>query len=83
MSMQRELEEARDRVAQLEQAIKHGKCSETGHNWEHIGGANAACCDTCNCSIPVYQCSKCGDCDYGDNPEADTHKKRCAEGDHQ
>lgn len=43
---------------------------ESGHDWQSIGGCNAGCDDICRCSIPVYHCSRCGDCDYGDNAEA-------------
>lgn len=68
----RELEEAEARVLQLRQRITHSTCAEVGHDWKHIGGRNAACSRgrDCMCSIPVHECAKCGDCDYGDNEEA-------------
>jgi hypothetical protein len=31
----------------------------------------------CSCSVPVHECAVCGDCDYGDNPEADQTVRRC------
>ena len=45
-------------------------CRKIGHKWKHVGGANAGCGKDCSCSIPVYECEACGDCDYGDNLEA-------------
>jgi hypothetical protein len=41
-----------------------------GHTWVFIGGA--ACCnqdheDAVSESKPVHECSRCGDCDYGDH----------------
>ena len=75
-----ELEAAEARVAQLKQAIRHGRCMETGHDWRFIGGCNASCerGDDCGCSVSVHECSKCGDCDYGDNPEAVEIRAACA-----
>lgn len=64
-----QLAEAEARVAQLRRAVAQGPCREVGHDWQHIGGRNCGCGDG-GCSVPVHQCSKCGDCDYGDNPEA-------------
>lgn len=47
------------------------------HDWQHIGGCNAGCDPYCNCSIPVHECARCGDCDYGRNPEADDVRAEC------
>jgi hypothetical protein len=55
-------------------------CAVLGHRWKFLGGANAGCGPGCGCSVPVHVCEVCGDCDYGDNAEADEVKQRCAEG---
>ena len=34
-----------------------------GHQWESIGGRH---CEECGDSKPVYECVRCGECDYGD-----------------
>ncbi len=52
-------------------------CAILGHKWKHIGGANAGCHELCNCSVPVHNCEICGDCDYGDNKDADDIKEQC------
>ena len=44
-------------------------CSILGHVWQHVGGSNCGCPDG-GCSVPVHECSACGDCDYGQNEEA-------------
>lgn len=44
-------------------------CAVLGHVWVHIGGRNCGCGEG-NCSIPVHECSACGDYDYGENDEA-------------
>lgn len=51
---------------------------EKGCDMKHIGGCNAACHDDCACSVPVHTCSRCGDCDYGDNAEAKQVRADCA-----
>lgn len=56
-------------------------CSAGRHNWQLIGGRNAACArgiDDCHCSVPVHQCADCRDCDYGDNAEATEIIEQCA-----
>lgn len=73
------LEAARAEVHRLEREIAAGPCRENGHSWRLYGGANAGCHETCQCSVPVYKCAKCGDCDYGDNDEARAIKARCQE----
>jgi hypothetical protein len=50
---------------------------EQGHDWQSIGGCNASCEENCQCSVPVNVCSRCGDCDYGDNAEADRVRADC------
>lgn len=52
-------------------------CAEHGHTWQSLGGTNAGCCDTCNCSVPVYTCLICKDSDYGENAEAEQVIIRC------
>ncbi|RWH52193.1 hypothetical protein [Mesorhizobium sp.] len=73
------LEAARAEVARIEREIAQGPCREYGHQWQSYGGSNAGCNDECGCSVPVNVCSKCGDCDYGDNEEADQVRKNCEE----
>lgn len=52
-------------------------CGEAGHDWRPIGNANAACDDDCGCSVPLYECTVCGDSDCGDNPEGDQVRLNC------
>jgi hypothetical protein len=52
-------------------------CMVLGHVWVHIGGRNCGC-DGGGCSVPVYECSACGDCDYGDNTEMGEIIEACA-----
>ncbi len=74
------LDEARAEVARLERQAASATCHELGrHQWVSIGGCNAGCGPYCGCSVPVLQCEICGDCDYGDNSEADETKRRCKE----
>ena len=50
-------------------------CLILGHQWEFSGGASCGCPDGA-CSVPVHTC-RCGDCDYGDNAEADETREYC------
>ena len=52
-------------------------CKNDQHEWQHVGGRNAGCCDECSCSVPVHQCARCGDWDYGDNDEAAEIIRQC------
>lgn len=73
------LDDARAEVARIERAIGAATCAEIGrHTWASIGGANCGC-DGGQCSIPVLECERCGDSDYGDNEEARDFRKQCAE----
>lgn len=72
------LERAEADVARLRREIAQGPCREYGHDWQFLGGANAGCGPDCACSVPVQVCAKCGDCDYGDNPEANAAREICA-----
>ena len=51
-------------------------CWGGGHAWESIGGCNCGCEDG-RCSVPVLCCTRCGDCDYGDNEEAKDIRRNC------
>ena len=74
-----DLGKARARVAQLERAVRQASCREVGHDWKSIGGCNAGCRlgKDCGCSVPVHECTKCGDCDYGDNDWAEKTRTEC------
>lgn len=52
-------------------------CSSGKHAMHFAGGRNAGCSRDCQCSVPVNECADCGDCDYGDNPEAEEIKRQC------
>lgn len=53
-------------------------CDVLGHKWLHRGGMNCGC-ESGACSVPVHECDGCGDCDYGDNPEAEEIRNHCEE----
>lgn len=74
-----QLEAAEAEAARLRREIFQGPCREYGHDWQSHGGRNAGCSADCRCSVPVSICRKCGDCDYGDTPEADRIRADCAE----
>lgn len=50
-------------------------CTILGHRWVFTGAANCGCPGG-GCSVPVHEC-ECGDCDYGDNADADEVRRRC------
>lgn len=52
------------------------QCAVLGHKWIHAGGANCGCPEG-SCSVPVHECESCGDCDYGDNADADEVRAGC------
>lgn len=79
MNLSQELAEAEARVAQLKRQVAGATCAEAGHAWECLGGKNAGCGPDCGCSVAVHVCKRCGDSDYGDTPEADEHRRACAE----
>lgn len=66
----RRLKKAAGEDIDQEHAKAKAHCAAHGHTWRSIGGANAGCCDTCNCSVPVFECLICNDSDYGENDEA-------------
>ncbi len=80
--LRQELEAAEANVDNIRRQIASASCLAVGHDWKHIGGCNAGCQldKDCCCSVPVHQCTKCGDCDYGDNPEADEKRAHCNNG---
>lgn len=79
MSLTDELREAEDRVAALKRRLASADCRVEGCDMQHSGGMNAACGEHCGCSVPVYTCTRCGDSDYGDNPEANAKRLECNE----
>lgn len=78
MSLLDDLREAENRVDQLKRQIMASTCIELGAcDMQSHGGCNAGCCDECICHVPVHVCSRCGDCDYGQNAEADEVRRNC------
>ena len=71
---------ARAEVARLERVALGASCEELGHDWKHIGGRNCGCFPDACCSVPVYECGRCGDCDYGDNGESNAKREGCEPG---
>jgi hypothetical protein len=75
-TLSEQLADAEAEAARLKRAIAVAPCDEVGHRWKFLGGRNAGCDDedhrefSCSCSVPVYECEACGDCDYGENDEA-------------
>ena len=49
---------------------------QDSHDWVFAGGRACNCEPAC-CSVPVYQCAKCGDYDYGYNDETREVEERC------
>lgn len=76
----RQIEEAEAHLFQLRQRAATASCHDLGHDWRLEGGKNAYCCDEgCGCYVPVYTCNRCGNCDYGDNEEAEEIMAKCSE----
>lgn len=73
------LEAARAEVVRLERQAAHAICIELGCNMVSLGGCNCGCHEGACCSVPVNRCTRCGDCDYGDNDEAEDVRRQCAE----
>lgn len=80
MNLYEELAQTEAKVEALRKQIAQGPCKEFGHTWVFYGGRNAGCSNACQCSIPVNICSKCAECDYGDNKEAIQIREDCASG---
>jgi len=80
-----EIAATKRRLAALEHQSVAATCVEMGHDWCLMGGANCGCewiedGETCRgmCSVPVHECRRCKDCDYGENPEGDMLRSDCA-----
>lgn len=71
------LERAEAEVDRLRRAIAGAPCSEVGHRWKFLGGANCGCFDGSGCSVDVHECEVCGDCDYGDTPAMVERRASC------
>lgn len=80
MNLRDELAEVEAKAEHLRRRIGASTCAEAGCDMQFVGGANAGCGEDCNCSVPVYECTRCHDSDYGDSPEAVTIRERCQEG---
>lgn len=75
-----QIDEARANLERLEREAASATCTALGrHDWQSTGGCNAACDPDCSCSVPVNKCTRCGDCDYGENADAVLVRSECAE----
>jgi hypothetical protein len=54
-------------------------CNVLGHVWVFTGARWCGCegSESRGCSVSVHECSACGDCDYGENDEADEIRAEC------
>jgi hypothetical protein len=77
--LREQIDAARAELARLERLATVAPCAAKGHDWRHIGGMNCCCSPDGRCSVPVYECAWCGDCDYGENDEAAEKRRNCAE----
>lgn len=77
MRLAEQLEAAKAEVARLERIAATATCRELGCDMQSVGGACAGCHRDCCCSVPVHKCTRCGDCDYGENAEADQVRADC------
>lgn len=80
MSLSDQLEAARAHVAHLERIAATATCRELGCDMKSIGGCCASCDGEhglCSCSVPVHTCTRCGDCDYGENEQAEQIRADC------
>lgn len=76
----KKIDEAKATLERLERQASAATCAELGqHDWQSFGGCNASCGPDCSCSVPVQECSRCKDCDYGENAEAVEVRRECAE----
>lgn len=71
------IEAARAELARLERLGASATCAEVGHRWVSLGGCNCGCDPDACCSVPVHECAVCGDCDYGENSEAEGVRAAC------
>lgn len=77
MTLAYRLADARAEVDRLEREAISANCAQLGHAMQYKGGRNAGCAEWCACSVPVYECTRCGDCDYGENDEARRTVAQC------
>lgn len=73
----RQIEEAEAHLARLKRQAARATCVELGHAWKHVGGCRCGCFDDACCSVPVHECERCGDCDYGQNAWAEDQRAGC------
>jgi hypothetical protein len=79
MALADEIERAEADLNRLKMQAASATCAELGrHDWKSIGGMNAGCSNFCGCSVPVYECARCGACDYGCNDERQEVITECA-----
>jgi hypothetical protein len=76
VNLTQQIADAEAEVARLKQLAASATCAELGHDMQSTGGRNCGCKDG-SCSVPVNHCTRCGDCDYGDNEEADEVRANC------
>ena len=73
-----QIRETEAKLARLKSLAAAVTCAEMGeHDWRFIGSCGCTCSDG-YCSVPVHECARCGDCDYGNNAEAAEVKLECA-----
>lgn len=77
--LQGKLDVLKEKLARRTQRELVAICRRIGCDMQSIGGCNAGCHDDCACSVPVLKCLRCGDCDYGENDEADQIRRQCAD----
>lgn len=80
MNLAQQLEAARAEVTRLERLAATASCRDLGCDMQSVGGCCAGCDGErglCSCSVPVHKCTRCGDCDYGENDEADQIRAAC------
>lgn len=70
------IEAAKAELARLERIAETATCSELGCDMQCIGGCNCGCPDG-SCSVPVHECTRCKDSDYGNNEEAADVRAMC------
>jgi hypothetical protein len=72
-----QIADAKADLARLLRQAASATCADLSHDMQSIGGRNAGCDKDCCCSVPVNECTRCGDCDYGDNEEAKQVRRDC------
>jgi hypothetical protein len=77
MRLADQIEEARNALELLERQAAGATCADLGHDWQCLGGCNCGCHEDACCSVPVHECARCKDCDYGQNSEADKVRAAC------